>query len=148
MVFALFYTGGRISEATTLTLGMNQPAKGGVIGWPQPKKDYATRDAILPDEAWLWHSKVDPSIDWYLTHVRPEVAKTTNPQDPLWLNSKGEPFTENGARNFVREGIAIALGGNGRGPHRASAGAAPRGATTAAGTWKRSGSSSTTPQPS
>jgi len=117
MVFALFYTGARISEAATLTLGMYQPAKGGILGWPQPKKDYATRDVILPEESWLWHSKVDPSFDWYLTHVRPVVAKTTNPEDPLWLNSKGEAFTINGARNFVREGIAIALGGDGRGPH-------------------------------
>lgn len=117
MVFALFYTGARISEATTLTLGMYQPTKGGILGWPQPKKDYATRDVILPEESWLWHSKVDPSFDWYLTHVRPVVAKTANPEDPLWLNSKGEAFTINGARNFVREGIAIALGGDGRGPH-------------------------------
>jgi hypothetical protein len=61
LCFALFYTGARISEVTTLTLEMYQPHKGGIVGWPQPKKDSAPRDVIRPSEPWLWHSKVDPA---------------------------------------------------------------------------------------
>lgn len=117
LCFALFYTGARISEVTTLTLEMYKPDKGGIVGWPQPKKDFATRDVILPNEPWLWHSKVDPSFDWYLKHVRPLVAKSAHPKDPFWINSDGEPYSPNAVRCFVREGISRALNGDGRGPH-------------------------------
>lgn len=115
--FALFYTGARISEVTTLTLGMYRPEQSGIMGWPQPKKGFAPRDIILPKEPWLWHSRADPSFDWYLKYVRPRVAKSANPEDPFWINTRGEPIPETTARNLVGEGVRRALRGESRGSH-------------------------------
>lgn len=45
-------------------------------------------------------------------------------EDVFWLNSSGEPWTENGVRNFVREGVKIALEGAGRDCTRSAGGLA------------------------
>lgn len=119
MCWLLFWTGARISEIPTLTIPMFRPSKGGIYGWPQPKKGLAGRDVVYEEMDAIWTGDTRPTPEWYLTHVRP-MAACLNPglcEDEFWLNSSGEPWTENGVRNFVREGIEIALEGEGKGPH-------------------------------
>lgn len=112
------YLGPRGGEWTTLRSSMYLPQKGGILGWPQPKKGGKPRDVVYPPEmGWLWTSKVDPSFAWYIDHVRPEVADSAKPTDSLLLNARGDPWTVDGLRNFLREYIELALGGAGRGPH-------------------------------
>lgn len=118
IVFQWFYTGPRVSEGCTLRLGMFQPQRGGIIGWPQPKKGMAPRDVVYQERMdFVWTSKVDPSFRWYIENVRPLVYRPERPTDIVYLNSDGEPWTEDGLRAFIREYIALALDGDGRGPH-------------------------------
>lgn len=112
------YLGPRGSEWTTLRLPMFQPKRGGIIGWPQPKKGMKPRDVVYPPKMdWLWTSKVDPSFTWYINNVRPDVYDPSKPTDYILLNANGDPWTIDGFRNFIREYIQLALDGEGRGPH-------------------------------
>lgn len=118
IVFQWFYSGPRCSEGCTLTLDMIRPSQGGIVDWPQPKKGGATRDVIYNDGMdFVWTSKVDPSFQWYIERVRPTVLDGTKPTNKVYLNTKGEPWTEAGLRNFVREYVKLALDGEGRGTH-------------------------------
>lgn len=115
MLFLGTYAGARPSEYASLMLDNYQPDRGGIFGWQQPKKHSATRDVIIP-ETFVWRSRVDPSLDHYLRHVRPVVDEGKGGRY-LFLNSMGRPFLPETVRNFISDGMRRVLGNASPGPH-------------------------------
>lgn len=111
-----FYTGARVSELAQLKQENYRPDLDGFVGWRQTKKHGKERAFVVPETAVL-HSRVDPSIDRYLIHVRPKVARSDAPTDALFLNTEGRAFTPKTLRKFLSESIHAVLGPAVPGPH-------------------------------
>lgn len=115
MVFLAFYTGARPSELATLMLENYQPDRGGIVGWAQPKDHGERRDVVIP-ETFVWHSKIDASVDHYLTYVRPKVSRAES-GEALFLTPTGRPFAPRTAALFIGRTMRIILGPASTGGH-------------------------------
>ena len=123
IVYTSVYAGPRGTEPFQWRLGDYDPQLGTLKSW-QPKKQ--ARREVQPPEDYAFGSMLDPSLSWYLQHVRPKIdaeGKFQAPDDPVllfWDERQGaaRPWeTERAYSQFVERGISAILGANAPGPH-------------------------------